>query len=44
MDAFLKRVAIESLKSKRDRVRNRLNELLELELEEMRVKSWAMEY
>ncbi len=43
-DSFLRKVALERLESKREEVRKRLNELLEMEYEEVRVSRWAREY
>ncbi len=43
-DAFLRRVALEKLKARREEVRRRLNELLEAEYEEVRVRGWAREF
>jgi len=43
-DAFLRELALEILESRRERVRRELNELLELEYEDVRVRRWAREY
>ena len=43
-DAFLRRVTLEKLKARREEVRKRLNELLEAEYEEVRVRRWAREF
>jgi len=43
-DSFLKRLALEELKKRKDKVREELERLLELEYEEVRVRSWAREF
>ncbi len=43
-DAFLRELALSILESRRERVRKRLNEFLEAEFEEVRVRRWAREY
>ena len=43
-DSFLRRLALEELKKRRDKVREELGKLLELEYEEVRVRSWAREF
>lgn len=43
-DAFLRELALEILESRRERVRRELNELLELEYGDVRVRRWAREY
>jgi len=43
-DQFLRELALRELKRRREEVRRRLNELLELEYEEVRIRGWAREY
>jgi len=43
-DSFQRHFALERLEAKREEVRKRLNELLEMEYEEVRVSRWAREY
>lgn len=43
-DSFLRRLALEALREKRERARERLRELLELDYEDVRVRSWSREY
>uniref|UniRef100_A0A7J3X784 Uncharacterized protein n=1 Tax=Thermofilum pendens TaxID=2269 RepID=A0A7J3X784_THEPE len=42
-DSFLRKLAVEELRKRRERVREELGRLLELEYEEVRVRSWARE-
>ncbi|RLE98886.1 MAG: hypothetical protein DRJ57_03175 [Thermoprotei archaeon] len=42
-DSFLRKVTLEKLEAKREEVRRRLNELLEMEYEEVRARRWARE-
>ena len=43
-DEFLRRVALDMLRERREKVRKRLAELLELGYEDVRVREWAREY
>jgi len=43
-DEFLRRVALDMLRERREKVRRRLGELLELGYEDVRVRGWAREY
>lgn len=43
-EEFLRSLAEEMLRERRERVRERLGELLEAEFEEVRVRRWAREY
>ena len=43
-DEFLRKVALNMLRERRERVRRRLAELLELGYEDVRVRGWAREY
>jgi len=43
-EEFLRGLAEEMLRERRERVRKRLGELLEAEFEEVRVRGWAREY
>lgn len=43
-DSFLRQLALRELEAKREEARRKLNELLELEYEEVRVREWAREY
>ena len=42
-DSFLRKVALEKLEARREEVRRRLNELLEMEYGEVRARGWARE-
>lgn len=42
-DSFLRKLALEELKKRRETVREELGKLLELEYKETRVESWARE-
>lgn len=43
-DSFLREMALEEIKKKRQEIREKLQELLELEYEDVRVKRWAREF
>jgi len=43
-DTFLRKIAVETLKKRRENIREKLAELLEVEFEEVKVKKWAREY
>jgi hypothetical protein len=43
-DSFLREMALEEIKKKRQEIREKLQELLELEYEDVKVKRWAREF
>ncbi|MCC6002816.1 MAG: hypothetical protein LM590_00540 [Thermofilum sp.] len=43
-DSFLRELALEELRKKREKIREELEKLLELEYEDVRVRSWAREF
>lgn len=43
-DEFLRRLAEEKLRERREAIRRKLSDLLEAEFEEVRVSRWAREY